>query len=93
MPPVGYCGIDCERCGNYLKGANCLGCRVDQEMISDCETRDCCKQKGVGYCGECGSFPCASMKQFYEEKPQYAYALEYMKEIARIRSQKGKDIP
>ena len=32
---TGYCGINCENCGNYIKNANCLGCGDDGEMISD----------------------------------------------------------
>ena len=78
---TGYCGINCENCGNYLKNANCLGCRVDQEMISDCDIRDCCKEKGVEYCGLCPDFSCEKIEMFYSGRSQYTYAKAAMIEM------------
>ncbi len=83
MHMTGYCGIDCERCGNYLKNANCLGCRVDQEMICDCDIRDCCKRQNIDFCGQCRDFPCEKMQQFYSGKPQYSYAKDAMAEMSK----------
>ena len=89
MPVIAYCGIDCERCGNHKKNMNCLGCRCDQDMIADCETRQCCKDKGIGSCAECAEFPCSSLAAFYAEHPKYAYAKE---NLEKIREQKSREI-
>ena len=86
MALIAYCGIDCERCANYRKNENCLGCIIDQEMIEDCDIRQCCKEKRVAYCAECGGFPCEKMRNFYDGHPEYAYAEEIMN---GMRKEKG----
>ena len=72
---IGFCGWDCGPCRNYKKNLNCQGCRVDQEMISDCPIRACPAGKGIRYCSDCSDFPCAKLMEFYgkEERNLAAY--------------------
>ncbi len=89
MPVIAFCGIDCERCGNYLKNMNCLGCRREEDMIADCDLRQCCKEKSINSCAECAEFPCGRITSFYIEHPKHAYARD---NLEKIREQIGRKI-
>ena len=62
-----FCGILCSKCKNYKQNMNCAGCRVEEELIADCPTRICAREKGLLHCGECDDFPCDALKEFYED--------------------------
>jgi len=44
----------------------CDGCRSGRHAVqsSKCYIRKCCQEKGLGVCGECDDFPCATLKKF-----------------------------
>lgn len=52
---VAYCGLICGLC-NHM-GEGCIGCRGGGGD-RDCYQRDCCRNKGIGGCWDCNSFPC-----------------------------------
>lgn len=63
------CGCRCESCPH--KGPLCPGCTVmDKPFWGDvCPLKQCCEQKGLAHCGECDTFPCATLEQFaYDPK-------------------------
>ncbi len=58
------CGLICGLCKEINEGCN--GCRFgggDQ----NCYQLNCCKEKGIAGCWECGSFPCDN-GYFVDEK-------------------------
>ena len=82
-PLIAYCGVDCFVCPDYQK-QKCPGCRQSQWLDGDCCLPvTCCKEKGIGCCGECESFPCDVMKDFYMESKSHEEAYERMRKIKR----------
>jgi len=44
-------------------GASCGGCRSENvQCFIVCEAKDCCREKGLDFCFQCGEYPCE--KQF-----------------------------
>ena len=73
---IAYCGVDCAACGDHT-GGKCPGCRQTEWKEGDiCMPVECCRKKGISFCGECPGFPCADMKEFYGESESHerAYA-------------------
>jgi len=82
---LAYCGMFCGSCKNYKKGANCLGCRNEDKLLSDCPTRVCTFEKGLIHCGECFEFPCKILKEFYEDGiPHHSTAYQNILRIKEI---------
>lgn len=53
-----YCGRVCRDCGEKT---SCGGCFSDPR--EDCAVAACAKKRGCRFCGECGDFPCETLKQ------------------------------
>ena len=71
---IAYCGVDCAACGDYA-GGKCPGCRQTEWKEGDiCMPVECCRKKGISFCGECSAFPCADMKEFYGESESHKRA-------------------
>lgn len=86
---LAYCGIFCGGCKNYRENLNCMGCRYETSLVSDCPTRACASGKGLLHCGDCDEFPCPELKGFYEDGiPHHALALENMRRIKVIGPEK-----
>lgn len=64
---LSLCGLYCGGCKNYKENMNCMGCRNEKELVTDCPTRACCISKGLIHCGECKTFPCDELKNFYND--------------------------
>jgi len=54
---VAYCGLICGLCRHMKEG--CIGCKGGGGD-KDCYQRKCCRNKGIGGCWDCDSFPCDS---------------------------------
>lgn len=56
------CGMDCTQC-RFAEENDCPGC-MQGHLFDDeeCPVYDCCVRKGFVHCGECGSFPCAELR-------------------------------
>lgn len=67
---LSLCGLYCGGCKNYKKNMNCMGCRNEKELVSDCPTRACCISKSFLHCGECEDFPCDELNRFYNDGVQ-----------------------
>ncbi len=81
---IAYCGVDCAACPDLYAG-KCLGCRQTEWTAGDeCMPVACCRKKGISVCGECESFPCADMAEFYQESESHRAAL------ARMRALRGE---
>ncbi len=52
-----------------LDQVKCEGCGSDDrfELSQGCTYRKCADDHGVGSCGECKEFPCASLQQLYDQ--------------------------
>lgn len=75
---IAYCGVDCAACVDYAEG-KCPGCRQTVWEEGDaCLPVACCRGKGIAFCGECSSFPCADMEAFYKESDIHARAYARM---------------
>ena len=71
---IAYCGVDCSACSDLAEG-KCPGCRqTDWPEGDECMPVACCRKKGVAFCGECPGFPCADMREFYEESESHRQA-------------------
>lgn len=64
---LALCGLYCGGCKNYKENMNCMGCRYEEVLVSDCPTRSCAISQGLLHCGECSEFPCPLLKGFYED--------------------------
>lgn len=80
---LGFCGVDCAVCGDFLDG-KCPSCRATDWKDDDvCKPVKCCTDRGILLCGQCDEFPCAMMSAFYEESDSHRLAEERMKKCAR----------
>ena len=71
---IGFCGVDCAACKDYQRG-KCPSCRKSTWPDDDpCPPVACCEEKHIRLCGECSSFPCAMMQEFYEESESHKAA-------------------
>jgi hypothetical protein len=43
----------------------CEGCHADRvaKFVTECPTRQCGLEKGVGYCAECGEYVCGKLEK------------------------------
>jgi hypothetical protein len=67
---LAYCGLYCGGCANFAGNAgefSCQGCRVEPDLVADCPTKACAAGKGILHCGQCASFPCPELDQFYTD--------------------------
>ena len=78
---VGYCGVDCSACPDYLSG-KCPDCRSSRWPHGDpCMSIACCQKRGIECCGRCDGFPCGDMAAFYEESEGHRAAFDRMKTL------------
>lgn len=61
------CGMNCMVCYRHLvRRKPCGGCRGDggekPRHCRECGIKACVSEKGLGFCSECGEFPCKSLK-------------------------------
>lgn len=66
---VSFCGLYCGGCRSYEENSDvgCHGCREETELVNDCPTRKCAMAKGLTHCGECDTFPCSELNDFYND--------------------------
>jgi hypothetical protein len=81
---LSYCGIDCGKCKNFMQNANCAGCRNETELVSDCPNRTCAIERDLLHCGECESYPCDMLVEFYEGTELRKQGQRNMQEILEI---------
>ena len=96
---LGYCGLYCGGCGTYQATAagggieyepgfstTCRGCNSNELSIwcSDCEIKDCAREKGLRYCLECEEFPCEKSRGFMDDA-RYPYHRDVPELMARLR--------
>lgn len=80
---TGYCGVDCSVCPDYVD-EKCSGCRQTEWIEGDtCLPVECCRKQEIFICGECTSFPCSDMMDFYEESKSHREAYERMMSIKK----------
>jgi GNAT superfamily N-acetyltransferase len=85
MNSIAFCGVDCAVCPDFLSG-KCPDCRKTTQAEGDaCLPAACCLEKGFLCCGDCESFPCSDMADFYAESEGHRQALERMRRVAGLR--------
>lgn len=72
MPPdidaslIAPCGVNCLACSAYVReSAPCPGCRAEthhRKSCQNCVKKRCAFSQGLGWCFECGRFPCARIR-------------------------------
>jgi len=75
------CGLYCGACKFYIVG-NCKGCK--NRKNEQCTIWKCVEKKGLGFCGECESFPCEN------SYATPAIAREWLDEIKETFQRHGK---
>ena len=59
------------RRGWQAEGFGCRGCRSDRLYLHPgcqaCQIRACAEEKGVLHCGQCGEFPCQTLRVFQND--------------------------
>jgi len=70
IPPsmLAPCGITCAACYAHVrKKKPCPGCNGEESAkpgyCNRCKIKTCAANRGVAFCFECASFPCALVKQ------------------------------
>ncbi len=94
----GYCGLYCGACPVLLATEKqnasapaspehiCFGCKSEQAApwCTNCEIKQCAREKGFESCTQCDEIPCAQLTRFVED-PQYPYHLGVPKNWDLIR--------
>ena len=64
------CGILCSKC-RYREKMGCKGCtNIDKPFWGACSVKNCCEDKKLEHCGQCGEFPCNMLSQIAYDKEQ-----------------------
>ncbi len=68
----------------FPESINCYGCTTEGKprfyyCENLCEIRKCATSKGVKNCGECKSYPCAMLEDFFKNAPQAKENIESLK--------------
>lgn len=74
-----------RRFNRPVEDLHCSGCRTGKRCFycrSVCTMARCAAQKGAAFCGECGEYPCDTLKTFQYEAP---HRIELWQSQARIR--------
>lgn len=63
-----YCGLDCDNC-EWKEPCNCSGCTATLGFAFHCKNEACPVAKcaignNLGFCGECGEFPCKLLTDY-----------------------------
>ena len=75
---IAYCGVDCRPCSDFVSH-KCPGCRqTEWKEDNICMPVSCCLRQNISACGECPSFPCADMQEFYQETVSHQEAYHHM---------------
>ena len=63
------CGLLCSAC-DYREKMNCPGCvAMAKPFWGDaCAVKSCCESRQHDHCGQCGEFPCETLKEFSHAK-------------------------
>lgn len=66
----------------------CYGCRSEKvsKFCSECTIRDCARGRGVGFCIDCGDYPCAHFKRLKELSKERPHLRLQPSELERVRT-------
>ena len=88
---IACCGVDCAVCADFRQDA-CPGCRESTWPENDlCPPIACCVRRGITLCGDCEAFPCAMMREFYEESDSHRAAYARMRRLREAESSQPAD--
>jgi len=84
------CGMNCHVCYVHLKKKKpCMGCRAQDasqpEHCRQCEIKECAASRGVDFCFECLSFPCAAIKRL-DKSYRQRYQVSLIDNALRIKA-------
>lgn len=84
------CGMNCAVCYVHLKKKKaCQGCRGQAESQPDhcreCNIRNCTVDRGIDFCFECASFPCAVIKRL-DKSYQQRYQVSLIENAIRFKT-------
>jgi hypothetical protein len=74
-----------KRLGKPVDKLQCNGCRSGKRSFyceSLCKMYKCAADKGIYFCGQCGEYPCAGLKDFQADVP---HRIELWKSQERIK--------
>ena len=59
------CGLCCDTC-SFKQSHNCEGCIAlgGKPFWGECPVAQCCQDKGLVHCGQCGELPCDTLREF-----------------------------
>lgn len=84
------CGMTCMVCYVHLKEKKpCPGCRGQDESkpshCRECEIKKCVKSHEIGFCFECTSFPCTTIKRLDKSYKQ-RYQVSLIENALRLKA-------
>lgn len=84
------CGLNCSACYAHLrKKKPCPGCRGEKASqpayCRRCGIRNCALSRGIDFCFECSSFPCAAVKRL-DKRYRLRYQVHLIGNGLRIRA-------
>lgn len=82
---IAVCGMNCTVCYKHLVikkyAKQCRGCKFDDETLPahcrKCAIKDCANSRRLGYCFQCGDYPCKRIKNLdksYQKRYQTSLA-------------------
>jgi hypothetical protein len=83
------CGMTCAVCYTHLREKErCLGCRGQDEAKPEhcrkCRIKDCAGERGIQFCVECSTFPCATIKRL-DKNYRQRYQVSLIENAIRIK--------
>lgn len=87
-PLFSACGLNCGLCPRYqMEGASkCPGCSGEGFLTKHpkCGALSCSQRKGIGYCYECGEYPCKKYDGA-DEKDSFITHKNQLKDMAKAK--------
>ena len=84
------CGMTCAVCYVHLRDKKpCLGCHGQDKSkpnhCRECKIKDCAVSRGLDFCFECSSFPCAIIKRL-DKSYRQRYQVSLIDNSIRIKT-------
>lgn len=81
--------MNCALCYAYQRDKNnCQGCRIDHpdkpRYCERCKMANCTRKKGIKYCFECNTFPCARLKSL-DKRYRTKYRMSMIENLQNIK--------
>ena len=65
---IAFCGAYCGVC-EWKEKVGCKGCKASGGTMfwGECNKAQCCIEKNLEHCGECGDMPCQMLQELFDD--------------------------